>query len=236
MTFWSDFAGGLAGTLVAGGVGTVVLKQLLEPLIRHQFDIALEDHKQTNAREIEAVRADIGRLSDVLGRRNQKEFEIVHEAWQRATRAVGFTQQAAMRMETNMPDFHNLDEDRAFAVIEASPFHEVNKIRLRKAAPQERWDLYAEFLFWWRLSEARSAVNEFSNYVNANRIFLVVDIRDRMLTVAQELGSAIVSVEIGYAADFKMVAEGAEQARKTSTMLDELEAAIQRRFHLLDES
>jgi len=79
-------------------------------------------------------------------------------------------------------------------------------------------------------------VNEFSNYVNANRIFLVVDIRDRMLTVAQELGSAIVSVEIGYAADFKMVAEGAEQARKTSTMLDELEAAIQRRFHLLDES
>src|SRR5438045_56552 len=140
MTFWGDFAGSLAGTLVGGGILAVLLKELSARYIEYQLDKALAEHQHGLNEKLAALGASMLHVNDVLSRRNEREFEVVAGAWERMIKAVGLAQNE-FGTGRSVPSFRMMNDEDARLLISGLPFREDQKQALLAASCAERDDL-----------------------------------------------------------------------------------------------
>src|ERR1051326_5453435 len=97
---FSEFVGGFLGALGGVGVGAAALRFLASKLIEHRLTIALAEHQHGLDKQLETVKTQMDRLSDILSRRNEREFQVTEGAWERVIQAVGTaaTETAARRL------------------------------------------------------------------------------------------------------------------------------------------
>ncbi|MEK6375138.1 MAG: hypothetical protein AABO58_20895 [Acidobacteriota bacterium] len=125
----NDFIAGFLGTLTAGGVLVALVIFFGEKFVTLQPEKALAEHQQGLNEKLAGVAADLLRVSDVLSRRNEREFASVERAWELMMVAVGAAQQHIEGGQ--IPAFKMMSEEGALTVIDRSPFTDAQKERLR---------------------------------------------------------------------------------------------------------
>src|ERR1051326_1137881 len=86
---FSEFVGGFLGALGGVGVGAAALRFLASKLIEHRLTIALAEHQHGLDKQLETVKTQMDRLSDILSRRNERDFKVTGGVWERIFEAGG---------------------------------------------------------------------------------------------------------------------------------------------------
>src|SRR5207249_4972286 len=89
---FTDFLGGFLGALGGVAAGVLALKYLGGKLIELQISKVVAEHKHSLDKQLTTLQAQLSRFSDVLSRRNEREFAVTEGTWERLIKAVGTAQ------------------------------------------------------------------------------------------------------------------------------------------------
>ena len=78
---FSDFIGGFLGAIGGLVAGVVALRYLIAKYIEIQIAKDLAQHKHGLDKQLTTLQTQLSRFSDVLSRRNEREFKVVEDAW-----------------------------------------------------------------------------------------------------------------------------------------------------------
>lgn len=181
-----DFTSSFLGTLTALGAGAVVLRYLSARFVEHQLGKALAEHRHELDKKLAALQADIGRFSDVVSRRNEREFSITEGAWERMIRAVGAVQNefGPFRHASGL-EFQSDQEAEAY--IATLDFTEPEKETLRNTPAPKREEVYERLRHARGVRRAQEVCGEFKNWLSTRQIFLEENIYREFITIRDEV-------------------------------------------------
>lgn len=175
----SDFYSGFLRDLGGLAVLVTVLGFLFKYLLDHQFS---------------KVQTQMSRFSDILSRRNEREFAVIERAIELMMVAVGVAQQR-IGQGGPVPSFQVMQETDALAKIEASAFPEEQKANLRSADIVDRDRLYCVYEQAWSFRICNDACVDFENYLSIKQIFFQPAIFGALRTVEKELNHVLTLVK-----------------------------------------
>jgi len=190
---FTDFVGGFLGALGGLAAGVAALRYLLGKYIELQISKDLADHKHGLDKQLTTVQAQLSRFSDVLSRRNEREFSVTEKAWELMIEAFG-TAQGYFGQGREVPVFKLMDETDALKIINKLPFDEDERVALRKAGPNERDEKYEKFELARGYSKSYERATYFKNYVSSHEILFAQTTYERFVEIRNDLFSIVVDV------------------------------------------
>jgi hypothetical protein len=129
------------------------------------------------AKDLEIAKSEISLLASRKMKLHDQEYVVFPEVWSKLNRAFASLGSAVMSWR-EMPDLGRMSEDELRTWMERSELSEEEKSYLEKEADKIR--AYNRILDWRSLREANHDFLEFHNCLQANRIFLSPDIKDKL--------------------------------------------------------
>lgn len=222
------------GEMVAyGGSGAIVAYLLFQFLgktwIENKFAQRLDQLKHQQALELQRLRVEIDSLLSGALKLQDREFQILPEAWQKLDEAHALAKWFVCPGQ----EYPNLDQMTGAQLeefLEKTEFTETQKNELRTS--QNKFISYQDVVFWYRLQKVKVAFSELRNFVARNGIFFPSELKEKFTKISELLWSALVSKEIGHEAkDWKMQGEGwTEITEKVEPLYKSIEADIQARL------
>lgn len=238
---FTDFIGGFLGALGGLAAGVAALRYLLGKYIELQISKDLAEHKYSLDKQLTSLQAQLSRFSDVLSRRNEREFAVTEGVWERLMKAVG-TAQVELGDGKSVPAFVMLGQAEALSIIDQLAFTDEEKEALRTASSaQKRADLYLRYDLRYGVLKCKEHWQELKNWTSTRQIFLHSSVLKATLKIRDDLYAVIVDVE-GYAEDLEIMplAERIAMKKKLredfNTALDEIAETIRSRFGFMEES
>ncbi|MER0204105.1 MAG: hypothetical protein DU480_09675 [Nitrosomonas sp.] len=207
----------LIGSIVAYGGGSAAIAYLLfqylgRSWIESKFAEKLELLRHTQALELQRLRVEIDAMLSGAIKIQDKEFEVLPEAWIRLDEAYGRLASLVSPIQ-EYPDLDRLGSEKLEEFLDKSKLHESDKAELRQSSQKTK--IYQKTIFWYRCSDVRSAIIDFHNYVERNSIFMPPELKWQFEKASSELWSAMVSKEVGHDyQDWKMQDEGWDKIKK----------------------
>lgn len=236
----SEFFAAFLGTLGGLTVALAAVRVLSANFIEHQLAKALAQHQHGLDQQLTHLSTELNRVSDVLSRRNEREFGVTEGVWERMIRALG-TAQGQLGQGKSVPVFRFMAEDEAQLVIEALEFEDWQKAELRQAGTGERDELYTRFDFAHGVRESFSEWAEFKNYLSTRQIFLSKPIHDGFAQIRDELQKILVKANLYVNQEERMPVQdragiGRLLAIDLNEKVDDLAIIIRRRFGFDDNA
>src|ERR1051326_5018813 len=231
---FSEFVGGFLGALGGVGVGAAALRFLASKLIEHRLTIALAEHQHGLDKQLETVKTQMDRPSDILSRRNEREFQVTEGAWERVIQAVG-TAQSELGQGKRIPSFMMMNEAEAAVAIAALPFTDGEKDQLRRAGENERDAIFRTIDFRNGVYASLRQWRELKNWVATHEIFLNSSVLQLIRALRDDLYGTLVHAQT-YAEDgeemplLERVEMDRKLARDFNERIDELAEKIRSRF------
>lgn len=210
------------GKVITFGGGSAAVAYLLfqylgRTWIENKFDERLEQLRHSQALELQRLRVEIDSMLSGAIKIQDKEFEVLPEAWIRLDEAYGHVAQLVSPVQWHN-DLDRMRADQLEEVLAAADFRDSEKADIRNAA--KKTETYLETRFWHRLNRVRKAVSDFHNYIERNSVFMPPDLKKDFEKVSDELWSAMTSKEVGHEAkDWKMQNEGWDKIKKVAEPL-----------------
>jgi hypothetical protein len=231
---FTDFLGGFLGALGGLAAGVAVLRYLLGRYIELQISKDLAVHKYGLDKQLTTLQAQLSRFSDVLSRRNEREFAVTEGTWERLIKAVG-TAQNELGNGKPVPAFVMMSEEEGLAIIEKLSFSDEQKAALRAERGQARDDLYRQFDFRRGVYRSLDEWSELKNWVSTHQIFLHDSVLAPVIKLRDDLHGLLVHAELYAEGDEKVpLAERIEMheklAKDFNKAIDDLALAIRTRF------
>jgi hypothetical protein len=169
----------LVGTVVVAGGGLSliifqVFKHFGEKWLESKFEQRLQDLRHQHERELEHLRFRINALLDRTTKRNEREFEILPEAWGRLHAAFWKAYSDVSPMQS-FPDIERMVEAELDDFLGKSDLKEWQRAELRGHLHKNRY--YQEQITWHRSSQAISALTDTNIYLAQVGIFMQEPIR-----------------------------------------------------------
>lgn len=182
------FLGGLAAFgVVAGGVAVALFQLFGERLIGHKFDRAMETLKDGHAREMEHLRFKINGLLDRTTKLNDREFEVLPEAWVLTVDAfysVGeFTDQVQQFANVRFMSAGELEQ-----FLQKSELLETEKQGLRNA--QDKQLFYNEAITRHEAARVLGVWQDLHRYVFKFGIFIEPKLKEQFFEIDEILWQA----------------------------------------------
>ncbi|MEA2490347.1 MAG: hypothetical protein QOH21_2139 [Acidobacteriota bacterium] len=238
---FGDFIGGFLGALGGLAAGVVALRYLLGKYIEMQISKDLAVHKHGLDKQLTTVQAQLLRFSDVLSRRNEREFAVTEGTWERIIKAVGCAQ-VELGDGKSVPVFALQSEHDAFVTIERLPFTDEEKETLRVATTgTKRDDLYRLYDTRYGIRRCVEASRELKNWISTHQIFLY----DKVLAAASKIQTELQSVLIDaerYAEDLETMPFDERKVMKKklredfNRAMDDIAETIRSRFGFMEET
>jgi hypothetical protein len=185
--FYSGFLRDLGGlVVVVAAVGFLFSK-----LTEHQLTKALDKHKHGLDEKLTKLQAEMGRFSDVLSRRNEREFSVTEAAWEHMMVAVGTAQGRLNYGGEVPPPFKNMQEEEALRAIDSSPFSEAQKEELRSPGLSDRTELWGQYNFRQGVQASLEKWVDFKNWLSIRQIFLEPAIFAGFAEIRDELNNVL---------------------------------------------
>jgi len=203
--------------LVAYGGGSAAVAYLLfqflgKTWIENKFAQRLEQLRHSQALEVQRLRVEIDSMLSGALKIQEKEFEVLPEAWVKLDEAYGRVSQLVSPIQFHT-DLDRLREDQLEEFLADSKLRESEKTDVRRA--HKKTEAYLESRFWHRLNHVRSAVSDLHNYVERNSVFMPPELKQNFEKASNELWAAMTSKEVGHSAkDWKMQNEGWDKIKK----------------------
>lgn len=167
-----EFVAALLGTLGGAGLAIMALRFLSGKFIEVQIGRALATHQHGLDQALATLQTQLTRVSDVLSRRNEREFAVTEQAWEKMIRAAGMVQQEFSALRHDAPDFVGMDDSTAVLIIGQLPFDDERKRKLRGVWGEERNKLYEAYELQYGVKLAEERLVDFKNWLSASQIFL----------------------------------------------------------------
>jgi hypothetical protein len=185
--FLASFLGALGGFAIA----VAALKFLIGQLIEHQLATALADHQHGLNTQLAKLQVQMSRLTDVLSRRNEREFAVTEGAWELLIKTVG-TAQGELGDGKSVPAFMMMNEREALALIEKLPFRNDDKLALVQVPPSKRDELFRKISFRRGVVLSLQEWTELKNWVSTHQIFLDAKVLAKVISLRDELYALLV--------------------------------------------
>jgi hypothetical protein len=192
---FGDFIGGFLGALGGLAAGVAALRYLLGKYIELQISKDLAEHKHGLDKQLTTLQSQLSRFSDVLSRRNEREFAVTEKTWELMIEAFG-TAQGHFSPGKSVPVLKLRAEADAQKVISKLPFDDEQKEALRRASQDERDELYEQYELTRGYVECHKLWAAFKNYVSTHEIFFAQDIFEKFTEIRNDLYGVIVHVEM----------------------------------------
>lgn len=186
MNMYLQAAWSFLGTATALALALAILKYLVPRFIEHKLGLVLQRSQHELDATIKRLEVDLGRVSDVLSRRNEREFAVIERAWELMIRTVGSAQTNFLWAE-DLIDLVNLEEADAVQLIDGTTFSAEEKSLLRSMRGEQRQKLYATVVHHYRTRQVEAAWHEFNNCLSAKQIFMTPSIYAMFPSIAHEL-------------------------------------------------
>lgn len=222
------------GELIAYGGGSAVVAYLLfqylgKTWIENKFAQRLDQLKHQQALELQRLRVEIDSLLSGALKLQDREFQILPEAWQKLDEAHGLVSWLVSPMQ-EYPDLDRMSQAQLEEFLAATEFTETQKDELRSS--RNKLNIYQDIDFWYRLHKVKAAFSDLQKFVARNGIFFPSGLKEKFTKISEMLWSALVSKEVGHEAnDHKMQREGWKEIKENvEPLYKSIEADIQARL------
>lgn len=233
MNYSSAILSFLGQALAYGGGSAVVAYLLFQHLgkgwIENKFSERLDKLRHQQTLELQRLKVEIdGLLSGVI-KLQEKEFVVLPEAWGKLYEAYSLVSSFVSPLQQYV-DVDRMNSAQIEEFLSTTEFTESNKEEIRSS--RARGTTYQNILFWYRLRKVRAGFSDLHTYVARNGIFLPLELKEDFTKIADQLWSAIVSMEVGHEAkDWKMQNKGWEKIQaEAEPLYKAIEAGIQARL------
>jgi hypothetical protein len=221
--------------VVAYGGGSAAIayftfKHFGKSWIENVFAQRLEHYKHGQTLELQRLRVEIDSLLDRTIKLQDREFQILPEAWQKLDEAYGLLSWISSPLQT-YPDFSRMSSAELEEFLTASELSGTQKDDVRSAGDKNK--KYQEIIGWHRLNRVQNAIINLRNYVARNGIFLPADLKDQFTKIIKLFNSVLVDNQMGHEfKDYKMKNQGWEKLQKEiEPLYKSIEDCIQNRLH-----
>jgi hypothetical protein len=218
------------GQVVAYGGGAAVIAYLLfqylgKTWIENKFAERLDQLRHQQAMELQRLRVEIDALLSGAIKLQEKEFDVLPEAWAKLDEAHSLVGHLVARVH-EYADLSKMNAERLDEFLGDTDFTPTQKDEIRKSHDRNR--TYQELVFWHRLHRVRAAFAALQTFVARNGIFLPPELKQKFEKMAQALWSAIASKQVGHESkDWNMQREGWQTIQEqTEPLYKAIEADI----------
>jgi hypothetical protein len=180
---------GITGA-VAAGASYWLFKTLAKAWLDSRFQKDLEKFRAANAREVERLKADLGRYADRATKFHVREYEVLPEAWGMMNKAFGAAEYAVSALQ-HLPDLDRMTQPHLEAWLEASDLKNFQKDEIRGTSSKTA--KYTDFFNWKQIGMAEQAIVDFQNYVVLQGVFIDEELATKMIEAARTMRRAMIS-------------------------------------------
>ena len=242
MQIWSNaqallalFGGGVVviGAIVAATYG--LFKIFGEKWLDSRFAERREALRHEQQKELEALRIPYARLVDRATKLNQREFDVIPEAWARLCEAYERTRSLVATLQWSI-EFNNMTSEQRDEFIDRCKLEKWEKKEL--ASVENKTDYYGKRIFWHKLDETQKYVSELHMYVRKNGVLMPIDIRKQFEKLYQLIGCALVEQEQNHQYEYipKQYGKRDKFVKEGETIMQNLEKDIEQRLSNLTEA
>jgi len=223
----------VAYVVVCAVVAYAIFKFLGKKWIEGKFAERLEAYRNELKKELEHTRYEINALFSRVTKINEKEFEVLSEAWHKMQDALGRASQFTSYIQ-HYPDLNNMSQRGLEEFLEKSRLHEFEKQELLQA--RDKVSYYEDKIFWYELRSVEESFMAFHNYIIKNKIFLSQDLQEQFTKIDDIIWNAIVERKVGHEAnDREMWDKAYKKIRdEVNSIRDVIEKLVQTRLHYQD--
>jgi hypothetical protein len=212
---------------LGAGVAYALFKRFGERWLDTRFDARMADYKHKHQIELETLKYRITGHFDRLTKLNQREFEILPEAWSKLSEALIYCRSAVARIQS-IPNFSDMSEDKFELFLTTTMMTELQKVDFRQVPKKDRIRYYSRHLSWQQLADADKKFREYQIFVKKNCIFIDRDFLEKFDRFTDLLNGVLIECEFSLEGH-----QGVEYKERkillsgeADRLLKELEAAI----------
>jgi len=159
----------------AGGGGAVVASAVIrsfgEKWLEGRFASRLEELRHQQATEMERLRFKVAGLLDRATKLNQREFEVLPEAWGKIDTAFVHAL-TALAVYRTYPELGSMSEEHCEEFLSGSKLAKYKIGEILKLKPADRSTAYVEAMGWIELNEAIAAHHEAYQTLRHHGLFI----------------------------------------------------------------
>ncbi len=188
------------GQIIAYGGGAAAVAYLLfqhlgKKWIESKFSARFESYKHQQNLELSRLRIEIDSLLSGALKLQEREFELLPEAWKKLDEAHGLTRWAMSPAQISI-NVNGMTADRLDEYLATTDFLETQKVELRSSSNRDK--TFQELSYWRRMGKANKAVSDLEQFVARNGIFFPPELKKNFVSIVLILQSALTSHEVGY--------------------------------------
>jgi len=183
---------------IGGGAATIayfIFRYLGEKWIESKFAKQLADQKHAQTVELKRLRIEIDSLLSGALKLQEREFEVLPEAWAKLDEAYSLTRWAMSPAQISV-NVGVMTDERLDEYLATTDFLETQKSDLRSSSNRDK--TFQELSYWNRLGKANRAVSDIQQFVARKGIFFPFELKQNFESVVLILRSALISHEVGH--------------------------------------
>jgi len=186
------------GQVIAYGGGSTAIAYLAfktfgSKWIESKFATRFQEHKHEQEKEIQRLRAEIDSMLNGVLKLQEREFQVLPEAWEKLVEAHAYTTKLTSPFQT-YPDLERLSDKELEEFLKNNNWLlETQKNSIKNVFDKN--DKYQDFTFWHYLRTSENRIGEFNQYIRRNGIFFPKAIKDHFEEMVKLLFSATTTKE-----------------------------------------
>lgn len=209
----------------SAAVAYLMFQWLGKSWIENKFAQRLDQLRHQQALEIQRLRVEIDAMLSGALRLQEKEFDVLPEAWAKLDEAHSLVSWLVSPMQ-QYANVGRMSAAQLEEFLTGTEFTESQKNEVRSAA--DKGGIYQDIVFWHRLHKVKKEFSELQTFIARNGIFLPPELEERFSRISETLWSAVISKEVGHEAkDWKMQQEGWKKIKEeTEPLYKDIKAEI----------
>jgi hypothetical protein len=179
----------------SAAVAYLIFQYLGKSWLDSKFAEKLEQLRHQQALELQRLRVEIDSMLSGSIKLQDREFDILPEAWAKLDEAHGLVTWLVSPMQ-QYADVDRMTPEELDEHFANTEFTSTQKNKVLNAS--DKGAAYREIIFWHRLQKVKIACGALQNYVARNGIFLTSDLKLKFNNVSEQLWSALSSKEVSH--------------------------------------
>lgn len=179
----------------AGVIGVLSFQYLGKKWIENKFAQRLDVYKHQQNKELSRLRIEIDSLLSGALKLQEREFELLPEAWEKLDEAYGLTRWAMSPGQISV-NVGAMTNDQLDEYLATTDFLETQKTELRSSSNRDK--TLQEVSYWNRLEKANRAVFNLDRFIARNGIFFPLELKQNFVSIVLIFRSSLISHEVGH--------------------------------------
>lgn len=191
----------IGAVLIQGGgaaaVAFMIFRFLGKSWIENKFAMTLENYRGIQAQELEKVKSKISFLLNRSIKYHDKEHELFPEVWTKLNDTCAALNQSISRLR-RIPDLNRMEEIEFSAFLDSSDLDNAEKKFMKESNIKERNSSLIKVLEWRDLIIANEAFMDFHKYLQRNKIFFNLELKEKLVKIDDLIWKSFVSAKLSH--------------------------------------